>query len=191
MSELDITCVILAAGASRRFGSPKMLHPLSNGKLMIEQNIETCLEVFESVSVVVRANSASDELITLLAPYSVNIVESENSEQGMSQSVVAGVRAKPHSDAWLIVLADMPYVRAETIQSLVNQQTENNIVLPRYYGRTGNPVGFGAFAKNGLLMLQGDRGAKSIIQQNQQCVDYVDTDDEGVVIDLDYPSAVN
>jgi molybdenum cofactor cytidylyltransferase len=57
--------------------------------------------------------------------------------------------------------------------------------MPRYRQQLGNPVGFGRLFKDELLALQGDRGGKSMIQQHSKRLTILDTQDQGVVFDLD------
>ena len=188
MADLNVACVVLAAGASRRFGSPKMLHNLPNGSAMINQTIDIYAQVFDNISVVVALDDL--QMMRLLENSPVKIVQSPNSQLGMSQSIAAGVVANSEADAWVFALGDMPYVKPTSVQAMCEVIKNDNIVIPRFHERVGNPVGFGRLFKVELLEIKGDRGAKSVIQKNSERVIFVDTDDEGVVLDVDYPSAV-
>ena len=84
----------------------------------------------------------------------------------------------------------MPYVASDTIVKLRDKLHESNIVMPRYQQQLGNPVGFGCLFKDELLALQGDRGGKSITQQHPRRLTILDTQDQGVVSDLDAPEQV-
>ncbi|MFT5611062.1 MAG: molybdenum cofactor cytidylyltransferase, partial [Arenicella sp.] len=110
--------------------------------------------------------------------------------QGMSRSLIAGVTATLDADGWMIGLGDMPYVASETIVKLTDNLSQSNIVVPRYRQQLGNPVGFGSLFKDELLALRGDRGGKSIVQQHSRRLTTLDTQDQGVVIDLDTPDRV-
>lgn len=195
--------MILAAGLGRRFKGPKMLHIMPSGQTMIEQTIEQYRSVFSQIHIVV---SDQDEAVKLcIRKYSkkveklesgsqdlkrFRIVECADADKGMSRSLIAGVTATIEADGWLIGLGDMPYVASDTIVKLKNNLHESNIVMPRYHQQLGHPVGFGCQFKQQLLALQGDKGGKYITQQYPKCVSISDTQDQGVVSDIDTPSEV-
>ena len=187
-----LACVILAAGLSRRFGAPKMMQSLSDGQPMIVATTARYATVFQQLYVVV--NEADHQLQALLesikADRPVVIVNSSNPTQGMSQSIVAGVQAAPNASGWMIALGDMPYLQSSTIAELRELSCAANIVIPRCHGRVGNPVVFGANFKAALLALNGDQGGKPIIREYVEQVVYLDVQDEGVLQDIDYPSAI-
>ena len=58
---------------------------------------------------------------------------------------------------------------------------------PRYRGRAGHPVGFGADYGGELMQLRGDVGAQSVINAHSQALIFVETEDAGVVVDIDQP----
>lgn len=184
----DIACIVLAAGLSRRFGSPKMRHALADDKTLIETTLSRYLTVFATVHVVIAADDA--ELAGMLQPLAVELVRVANNAGGMSYSLVAGIKAALAADGYLIALGDMPYVQPATVAKLAATLKRNNIVVPTCQGRVGNPVGFGSEFREALLALSGDRGARSVVQQASDRVLSVETGDEGVLLDIDYPSAI-
>ena len=191
-SNTELACVVLAAGMSKRFGSPKMQHTLSDSQPMIVATIARYAMVFQQVHVVVnQADRQLQELLEMAATdLPLVVVSSSNSTQGMSQSLIAGVQAAPNARGWMIALGDMPYLQSSTIAALSELSCAANIVIPRCHGRVGNPVVFGADFKTELLSLSGDHGGKPVIRENAEHVVFLDVDDEGVLQDIDYPSAI-
>lgn len=180
------TCIILAAGKSERFGTPKMRHTLANGQPMLVSTISLYNQIFDEVNVVVEP---SDKDITQLAlAAGATIITSPNAAQGMSQSLVASIQAYPKSRRWLLGLGDMPYILPATLRSMLADN--HDIVAPRFAGRMGNPVIFGSVFKSQLLSLRGDRGARSIIGDNIRNLSLIDVEDPGVLHDIDRPSDV-
>jgi molybdenum cofactor cytidylyltransferase len=200
-SKSEFACVILAAGLGRRFGGLKMLHPMRNGQTMIEQTIEQYQAAFSQIHIVVTDqdedikrciinHAEKAQKFESEKSKSFKIVECADSNQGMSRSLIAGVNATLDADGWMIGLGDMPYVASETIVDLTDNLRQSNIVVPRYRQQLGNPVGFGCLFKDQLLGLRGDRGGKSIIQQYSRRLKVLDTQDQGVVFDIDTPDRV-
>ena len=179
-----IAVIILAAGQSSRFGSAKMHHYLDSGKTILNTCIEQYQKVFVNISVVI---SNDDKLGKMRIGSGVNTVVSEHSINGMSQSLITGIQSQPDVGAWLIALGDMPYVKSETISNLAGKATTNNIVVPECDHRRGNPVIFGRDFQTQLLSLQGDVGAKQLIQENQSLILTVPVSDQGVLLDIDRP----
>jgi molybdenum cofactor cytidylyltransferase len=102
----------------------------------------------------------------------------------MGASLAWGVRAAPAAAGWVIALADMPWVRSQTIAAIVAAlRAGAPIAAPECRGRRGHPVGFAAAYYPQLSVLSGDEGAKRLL--GEQSVVLVATDDEGVLRDVD------
>ena len=184
----NISCLILAAGASARFGSSKMLHRLADGTEILAKTIAIYQQVFERVNVVV--GQADDALIHLVEKQGAVSILNPSFDQGLSQSIVAGIKASQPSSAWMIALGDMPYVSVETVASLVLNVDPQEIVVPKTAIGTGNPVVLGTRFKADLLALHGDIGAKPLLTRHPDAVRFYHCDDLGIHQDIDRLSDV-
>ena len=184
----NIAVIVLAAGLSTRFGKQKMSHHLDDGKTIFETCIERYQKVFKkNVTVVI---SDDYNLRQRGIKSGINVVEVDNPAKGMSHSIIMGIQSQPNASAWLIALGDMPYVKTDTLIQLAAKATENNIAVPVYDSRRGNPAILGCAFKEGLLSLQGDVGAKELINNSESRVCKVYVDDMGVLHDIDRPGDV-
>ena len=182
-----VQCLILAAGRSQRFGSPKLQHRLSpSDEPMIVHTIRRYQTVFAAPVVVIDRHD--DTLRDIVTQAGARVVDNPTAEQGMSQSIVHGVSQTPNSSGWLIALGDMPWVAESTLQQLFGEARADLIVVPRYQQRDGNPVLFGAQYFAQLTALTGDRGGKAILQAPDAQVLRVTTDDPGILRDVDTPA---
>ncbi|MFQ3226636.1 MAG: molybdenum cofactor cytidylyltransferase [Porticoccaceae bacterium] len=179
----NVTCVILASGASTRFGRSKMLHQLGEGVSILAKTIGIYRAIFDQVNVVVRHDDKA--VIRLVEHQGANGIININSELGLSQSIIAGVEGVPQPKAWLFALGDMPYVSSDTIRSLTLRASLTEIVVPRTRIGNGNPIVFGAQFKKQLLGLTGDVGAKHLLKLNAQHVSFYDCQDIGIHHDID------
>ena len=183
-----LDAIILAAGKSTRFGRNKLAHPLADGRTMLATTVSVYAAVFERVSVVMPEQAL--HLRQLLEGYNVSVVESTNAAAGMSQSLIAGIQAASEASAWMIGLADMPYISQDTLLALAEESAEDRIIQPVFQQKTGHPVIFGREFQSELLSLTGDSGAKSVIQRNIAQLRQVPVTDHGVIKDIDRPTDI-
>jgi len=178
--------VLLAAGKSKRFGSNKLLHPIVDNTPMLLVTAQKIASVLPGSVIVI--NQALKNYTDQLEQLSLQVVINKQAEQGMGSSIACGVRASQEASGWLIALADMPYIKTDTLTLLANKLNEGaRIVAPLFNQQRGHPVGFYHDYLNDLLALRGDTGARYIIQRDQERLEFVPTNDEGVVRDVDYP----
>lgn len=183
---MHLTAILLAAGSSRRFGSPKLLAPW-RGRPLWEHALAaltTTPEVAEAIVVVAPGFAAPP------APPRCRFVVNPEHEEGMGSSLRCGVRAAAaDTDAFLVALADMPSVPAGLIAAMAAcyRAGEKPIVVPVCGGRRGHPVLIGAELRDELLALRGDVGARGVLAAHPGLVATLETGDEGVLFDVDDP----
>jgi len=180
----NMTGIMLAAGQGRRFGSNKLLHPLKDGIPLVLHAAQSMQAAMPDSLVVV--NGQDCEMIKLLECEGLNIVLNHAADIGMGSSIACGVRASMQSQGWVIALADMPYIRASTVRAVAaGVQGRHSICAPCYGERRGHPVGFGSAYADALMNLSTDEGARHIIAANRGCLELLETEDRGVVTDID------
>ena len=182
----DSCGILLAAGAARRFGSNKLLHPLEGDVPMALAALANLRSGVAHVIAVVRPGAA--ELENRLSEAGATVIECANADEGMGASLAAGVKATGDVAGWIVALADMPYIRPETIRRIAASLAEGAaIAAPAYRGERGHPVGLSARFRARLETLRGDEGARSVIRENAALVTLISVDDPGVCRDIDTP----
>ena len=184
--------ILLAAGFSLRFGSTdKLLQRLPDGRPIALASAENLIKSIPiSIAVLRPENKALAELM-LNAGLKI-VLCSENDEE-MADSLATGVRFSANFEAanngFVIALADMPYIKTETIIAVANKVADGaSIVIPIYQNQRGHPVGFSAKFRGDLENLQGDEGARSIIKRYADELELLPTDDSGILVDIDTPN---
>ncbi|HUK22990.1 MAG TPA: NTP transferase domain-containing protein [Terriglobales bacterium] len=180
-----VAAVILAAGKSTRMGEPKQLLKIG-GKALLETAMESALASQADEVVVVLGFAA--EAVSQFLPAGVKKVINENYEQGMGTSLRAGLGAvRPGAGAALIILADQPFVKPETLDRLMEQHRNSGaqIVIPTYRGFRGNPVLLDRSVFPEVMALGGDVGCRAIFGSHSEGIVKVEVHDVGVLIDVD------
>src|SRR5258707_1423580 len=138
--------ILLAAGYSKRFGSNKLLQTLPAGTPEAGTPIglaaaKHLLEALPESIAVVRPRA--QKLAKMLRDAGCNTVVCKNASEGMGTSLAAGVRATTDADGWIVALADMPFIRPETIRIVTKALQEGAaIAAPWFHGGRGHSGGF-------------------------------------------------
>lgn len=191
-----VSAIVLAAGTSSRMGSLKQLL-LYRGRTLLQHVIET-LSRSKVDKIVVVLGHRQAEVAETLEGLPVHLVINENYADGQSSSVKAGLKAllglrslkAPGNsrEGVLFVLGDQPLLKTETINLLIdNFIAKGGIVAPYYHGTRGNPVLFDLSYLSEFELLQGDTGAREIINRHSDELHKIEVTDPGIIMDIDTP----
>ena len=165
----SIGAVILAAGASSRMGRPKQL--LEYNGLTLVRRAALAARDAGCDPVVVVTGADAEELEKELRE--LNLQEANNPawESGMGSSIRAGIQAVKANDkitAVVLMLCDQPFVTSNVLSALIaaHRKTGREIVASSYGGTIGVPALFGKAFFTELLRLEGEAGAKQVIQRD-------------------------
>lgn len=173
---MAIDILIMAAGASRRFGSCKLLANW-RGAPLITHPLNTALNLLQkpelqiaSVKIVAGAyhNPIRDYLQQQYPPL-YNLINNPNWSLGLGHSIAYGVSQLPAENSVLIMLADQPLISVEDIQRIIQLGVENpgKIICAEFAETIGVPALFPARIKKDLQQLKDDRGAKTVLIERE------------------------
>ncbi len=183
--------ILLAAGYSRRFGADKLLALLPGGTPVaiaaaraLRDGMTLALGEHAQTIAVVRPEQK--ELAKLLDREGITALVSDAARRGMGTSLAAAVTATADAPGWVVALADMPFLKPETVAEVARALAAGNkIAAPAVNGRRGHPVGFAASFGAVLGTLDGDEGARRLLTENE--VTLIACDDAGILRDVDVP----
>ena len=155
-----MNAIVLAAGFSRRFGSPKQLFAF-DGEPLIRRAARMATEVAETI-VVIPCNARA--IRSAVCDLEVVVVENAESDEGMASSIRAGVAAS--AGDVLLLVCDQPGVTAQHLRALAG--TGAALAASGYDdGAFGIPALFAAHFRSELLSLRGDTGARGVLNAHR------------------------
>lgn len=180
--------ILLAGGSGTRFGGAKLLAAFPNDPVPIGvRSARALVAGIGNALAVVRAGDAA--LALALRDAGCEVLESADSVRGLGASLAAGVKASRAADGWIIALADMPRILPATHRSVADVLSRGARLAATVdeSGRRGHPVGFAAGLYADLVALDGDEGARGVIERHRAWLEVVGSDDPGIHFDIDTP----
>ncbi|MEW6243131.1 MAG: nucleotidyltransferase family protein [Bacillota bacterium] len=163
---------VLAAGASRRMGTSKMLLPFGETTLL-EYTVAGCMKHAPGIVAVILAGGDSVCRENLERVFSreirdglLRLVENPGSGCGQSTSIKAAVDAFPEAEAWIFVLGDMPFSPPLIDGLLREYERGTECVAYSHSGAPGCPALFSGKYLSALRELKGDGGARGLLSSS-------------------------
>lgn len=186
---MAVAGVVLAAGLSTRMGRNKLLLPL-NGESLVRRAARVAIEAGLAPVIVVLGHEA-DIVAKELAGLDCTLVLNGEYEEGPGTSVSAGVARASHSpaDALVLLLADMPFVSAAMLGSLVSRWRETSapLVISRYGDAQAPPTLFSRELFEELMDVDEETGAKPVIAEHADSAGVVEWP-AAALQDMDVPA---
>ena len=175
------SAILLAAGQSKRMNGENKLTKEIQGIPLIKHSVKNILA------------SSIDELIVILG-YQKEVIEkiidknerikfafNVNYENGMASSIKTGLNnLSEKTEAFFICLGDMPMVNSDIYNQLIQSKNNKEIIVPTYKGQQGNPILFSKSIKEKIMTIQGDVGAKKILELNKNKILNVEVGNQSI-----------
>jgi molybdenum cofactor cytidylyltransferase len=193
--DVHVAGVLLAAGASSRFGSPKLLADVGGEPLLRKVTRTFCDAGFDEVLVVVGCGGdALRESVTAEsgAPR-VRLVDNPRWNAGMFTSVktgLAAVVAGGRSTHVAVSPADLPFLCEESLRRMKDAAAlldERTLAVPAHAGRRGHPLVFSAALVPRILSWPDDRRLSDLFSEPDLRIHHVEGFDDGILRDVDRP----
>jgi molybdenum cofactor cytidylyltransferase len=161
-----ITGVVLAAGSSRRLGTPKQVLPYRDTTVLgatldaardagFDQLIVTLGAAAEAVREAVRMDGA-------------DVVTVDDYGTGCSASLrVALERVDPQAAGIVLMLGDQPHLAPATMRRIVAGAARADVIVCRYTDGIGHPFWFSRDVFGELSQLHGDKGVWKLVQSGR------------------------
>jgi molybdenum cofactor cytidylyltransferase len=182
--------ILLAAGSSTRMGQPKQLLSWQGQTLVRHMARQALASKLDGLIVVVGAEAATTRAALAGLDGPLQTVENSAYLAGQATSLRVGLSSLPSvAQAALVLLVDQPFVGPELINRILERYEQNPMlaIVPLYRGQRGNPTLLTRHLFEELKTLEGDVGARTVLQRHADKVDWMEIDDPAIVTDVDTP----
>ena len=184
---MKIAIILEAAGNASRYGSNKLLAPLSDGRPIICSIMENAL----SLNVYKRVLVTQYDEIADMADGSFDLIINDHPELGISLSMQLGIEAAGDVDAYMFCVCDQPRLKVSTMEKLIkayeaaSKNSDAVIASLSWQGLMCNPKIFSSKYREELMALSGDAGGRQIIKAHSDDLILVEAESEFEVMDID------
>ncbi|MBV7379349.1 nucleotidyltransferase family protein [Maritimibacter dapengensis] len=190
MTPLAIPVLILAAGASTRMrGRDKLQEDVREGYPLLLDRVDMALGTGQPVLVTLPPRETSPDRWRLIEERPVAVVGVPDAAEGMARSIACGVDALPEGAVGVLILpSDMPNITTQDIKHMIAEFDGERILRATTAdGVHGHPVLFPSRDFSVLRSLEGDAGAKSVLDANEDRLKPVPLPHDHARLDLDTP----
>jgi molybdenum cofactor cytidylyltransferase len=191
-AKVSLHAIVLAAGRSSRMGESNKLMAAFDGKPLARRTTERVVAAGLDGVVAIVGHQAG-RLRDILAGLDVKVVENPDYATGLASSLKAGLQAvRDKADGIMVVLADMPEVTSEAFGRLAAAFRESRgqaIVRATHGGKRGNPVILPRSLFGQIEALEGDTGARQIMETSELRIIDVELG-SAASLDVDTPEAM-
>jgi len=184
-----VSAIVLAAGESRRMGRKKEVLPVQ-GEPMVRLAVSKLLDSKKIDEVIVVLGHSADDVGAALAGVTderIELVGNRRYGEGMGTSLAQGVSSCSWgTDAFVVVLADAPFFGTGDVDRLIDAHAAGALIaVPVREGRRGHPVILDGRFRDRLEVLDGDVGARHILEAESDSITAVEMESDGFLVDVD------
>lgn len=182
----EVCAIVLAAGESKRMGSPKMLLAY-NGTTVLGKVIENVLAAGITEPLVI-SGAERDDIIKAAMKYPVKHCYNDKYRSGMLSSVQCGLTSlADECRAVLVMPGDQPMIGESEINKVIKawRRSGRGIVMPSFNGKRGHPLLVDMKYRPEILALPEEEGLRRLAERHPDDVLEAETDDPSVLRDID------
>jgi molybdenum cofactor cytidylyltransferase len=182
-----ITCILLSAGLSERFGSPKALAKISEKPII--QDVQNALLQSSCDKIIVVLGAHAQQIQPSIFIHSrIRVVYNKDYFFGQTSSIQAGWReADLESRGIMFLPVDCPLVQSSSIDKIIDHFKINDpdILIPTYHTKKGHPPIINQRLKSKVLALPKELGLNSLFADYQPQA--IEIEDAGIIKSFNTP----
>ena len=177
-----ISSILLAAGQSMRMNGENKLTKEIQGIPLIKLSVKNILA--SAINELIIVLGYQKEIIEKLIDKNekIKFVFNKDFESGMASSIKGGLNhLSEDTEAFFICLGDMPMVNKDIFNLLIKSKNNREIIVPTYKNKQGNPILFSKSMKKKIMTIEGDAGAKKILELNKDKILNIETNNQSII----------
>lgn len=177
-----ISAIVLAAGESRRMGTPKQL--LKFGESTILKEVINLLLRSKVDEVTVVLGYQSQRIAERIDTKGIKIAVNPDYREGMLSSIKRGLTSvSDRTDALLLALGDQPFIKTCLVNKIIDEYSasDKSIAIPTYEGSRGHPIIVDMKYRDEILSLTGDATLREVIHVHSDDVLEVEVDTQDIL----------
>jgi molybdenum cofactor cytidylyltransferase len=176
--------IVPAAGKSERFGSMKLLADVG-GRPLIARTLQSLLDAALARVIVVCAPLPFGS-VDVFDDARVELATNPDPSRGMFSTIQAGLAFATGRDVVIVLPADMPFVRPETIAAVVDEcHRTDRPIAAAFRGKKGHPLALPPRLREAVLSADAAASLKDVLEDLHESPALLEVQDEGAVMDVD------
>ncbi len=188
MEKKNFTAVIICGGYSKRMNDFKATMKLDE-KPVISMVLDEIEKSGIRNTIVVTGYGRKNIQPFISGRKGIREAFNPNFDKGMFSSIVKGIESAKEADGILLFPIDIPLVTSEAVEKLVaviiNSKENTSFAVPTFKGKKGHPLYIPSCFFDEILAYEGNRGLKGITEKYFDRMDFIETDEEGILLDMD------
>jgi len=177
-----ISAILLAAGQSKRMDGKNKLTKEIQGIPLIKHSVKNILASTIDELIIVLGHQKEIVEKCIEKNKKIKTVFNKDFESGMASSIKAGLNKLSYkTEAFFICLGDMPMVNKLIYNQLIKYVGNKEIIIPTYKKQQGNPVLFSISMKDEIMNIEGDVGAKEILEKHKDKILNLSINNQGII----------
>lgn len=188
-----LSCILLAAGMSKRMGEVNKLLLEVDGEPLIRRTAMRLLD-YGMEEIVVVLGHESEQIEAAIEDLPVKKIVNYSYESGQMTSVHVGLSTLiEKTNGIMIYLSDLLLVTKEDITEIhrAYEQSNAQILVPQFNGQRGNPIIFSPTQRDVILRGEKNLGCRKLISKNPDIVTAYKAKNDHVLCDLDTPESID
>ncbi len=184
---MNLSAIILSAGASTRMGSPKAL--LKIGEKTFLQHIVDELHSANVSEIVIVLGADAEKIQSTLDWFDGDVVVNNDWQRGQLSSLITGINflEKKNIDGVIVCPVDHPLISAKLISELASAfySANKKIIIPVFNKQRGHPIIFSKELFSEIQNAPLEVGAKAVVRKSSDEVFEMESDERGILVNID------